>query len=114
MIIVKQYVVTMSAVLPVSLLPKNRLPAATQGKHAHAVYSEMAFTEKAQRIQAQHPCLTDREITIGLLLAQGLTTDEIAQYFCRSSKTIEYHRTRLLQKLGVRNASQATWLLALA
>jgi DNA-binding NarL/FixJ family response regulator len=104
----------MSTVLSVSPLPKSRVPAAAQGKPAHAVYSDVDFTEKAQRIQAQHPRLTDREITIGLLLAQGLTTDEIAQHFCRSSKTIEYHRTRLLQKLGVRNASQATWLLALA
>lgn len=47
--------------------------------------------------------LTPRELEILRLVAQGLTTANIAKKLFRSRKTIEAHRLALGNKLGVRN-----------
>lgn len=49
--------------------------------------------------------LSAREIEVLQLLAQGMTSREIALVLCRSIKTIETHRHRLGRKLGARNAA---------
>jgi DNA-binding NarL/FixJ family response regulator len=49
--------------------------------------------------------LTDRERQVIRLIAAGRRTREIAQTLSLSHKTIEKHRTSLMRKLGVRNAS---------
>jgi DNA-binding NarL/FixJ family response regulator len=45
--------------------------------------------------------LTDRELEISLLLAQGIRQSEIAQRLSLSVKTINTHKSRLFDKLGV-------------
>jgi len=45
--------------------------------------------------------LTDRELEISLLLAQGIRQSEIAQRLSLSAKTINTHKSRLFDKLGV-------------
>ena len=50
--------------------------------------------------------LSARELEIFTHLAEGRSAAEIAVTLSRSSKTINTHRTRILQKLGVRNATQ--------
>ena len=50
--------------------------------------------------------LSARELEIFTHLAEGRSAAEIAVTLSRSSKTINNHRTRILQKLGVRNATQ--------
>lgn len=47
--------------------------------------------------------LTPRELQILSMIAQGLTTAQIAEALYRSRKTIEAHRLALGAKLGVRN-----------
>lgn len=50
--------------------------------------------------------LTRREREIAGLMAAGLTSKEIARRLARSPRTVETHRTRLMRKLGARNAAE--------
>lgn len=44
--------------------------------------------------------LTRREQEIMRLVAQGLTTRQIAEQLCISPKTVENHRTKVMEKMG--------------
>lgn len=70
---------------------------------------------KALAEQLQHPersvddpygRLTAREREVFHLLAEGLTTKEIARQLTISAKTAENHRARVLDKLAVRNTAE--------
>jgi DNA-binding NarL/FixJ family response regulator len=50
--------------------------------------------------------LSARELEIFTHLAEGRSAAEIAVTLSRSSKTINNHRTRILQKLGLKNAAE--------
>jgi DNA-binding NarL/FixJ family response regulator len=50
--------------------------------------------------------LSARELEIFTHLAEGCSAVEIAVKLSRSSKTINNHRTRILQKLGLKNATE--------
>jgi len=45
--------------------------------------------------------LSRREYDIVRLIASGLTTKEVAENLCISSKTVQTHRTRIMQKLNL-------------
>ncbi|HEV8693913.1 MAG TPA: response regulator transcription factor [Lysobacter sp.] len=45
--------------------------------------------------------LTPRELEIGLLLVQGLRQQDIAQRLSLSPKTVNTHKSRLFEKLGI-------------
>ena len=47
--------------------------------------------------------LTSQEIRIATLIKQEKTTKEIAQLMSLSVRTIEFHRTKIRQKLGLKN-----------
>jgi DNA-binding NarL/FixJ family response regulator len=47
--------------------------------------------------------LTPREVEIVKLVAEGNTTDEIASMLVISKKTVEHHRSHILEKLGLRD-----------
>ena len=49
--------------------------------------------------------ITRREVEILQLIADELTNPEIAEKLCISLHTVENHRNRILQKLGVRNTA---------
>ena len=51
--------------------------------------------------------LTPRELDIILLLAQGMSNDEIAQALVLEQSTVKSHLARILPKLGVRSRLQA-------
>lgn len=57
-------------------------------------------------------CLTTREREIVVLIAQGLSTNEIAAKLHRTQKTVEAHRNSIGNKLGIKNRVQLA-LLAL-
>lgn len=50
--------------------------------------------------------LTEREREVFHLMAEGMTTKDIAQRLGISTKTAENHRGRVLDKLGVRNTAE--------
>ena len=42
------------------------------------------------------------------LIAEGYTSDEIATALTISRKTVDHHRARILEKLGMRNGAELT------
>jgi DNA-binding NarL/FixJ family response regulator len=50
--------------------------------------------------------LTKREGEILRLIVTGRTNKQIAGRLSRSERTIEYHRNRLMRKIGAHNAAQ--------
>ena len=52
--------------------------------------------------------LTPRELEIVKLVAEGHTTDEIAETLVISKKTVEHHRSHILEKLGMRDRVELT------
>jgi DNA-binding NarL/FixJ family response regulator len=52
--------------------------------------------------------LTPRELEIVKLVAEGHTSDEIADALTISRKTVEHHRSHILEKLGMRDRVDLT------
>jgi two-component system response regulator NreC len=52
------------------------------------------------------PPLTNREAEIVALIADGLTSKEIAERLVISVKTVETHRANIMEKLGVKNVPE--------
>jgi len=50
--------------------------------------------------------LTRREIQILRSILAGKTNKQIARALCRSQRTVEYHRHRLMRKLNARSAAE--------
>ncbi|GMQ95996.1 MAG: hypothetical protein BMS9Abin14_485 [Gammaproteobacteria bacterium] len=65
-----------------------------------------AAESKQAAARAKLAGLSARELEIFTRLAEGRSAAEIAVALCRSSKTINNHRTRILQKLGLNNATE--------
>jgi DNA-binding NarL/FixJ family response regulator len=67
------------------------------------------YLERARRGEAapEDP-LTPRELEVVKLIAEGYTSDEIAAALVISRKTVDHHRARILDKLGMRNAAELT------
>jgi NarL family two-component system response regulator LiaR len=56
--------------------------------------------------------LTDRELEVLVLLAEGLTNQQSAQKLSISTSTLKYHMNNIYQKLGVQTRSEALVLAA--
>ncbi|MEA2402730.1 MAG: hypothetical protein QOK00_3133 [Thermoleophilaceae bacterium] len=52
--------------------------------------------------------LTPREVEIVKLVAEGYSSDEIAATLVISKKTVEHHRSHILEKLGMRDRVELT------
>ncbi len=91
---------TISSALPTECMrPNGRFmvaPTATENLDASSAATARA---KLARLSA-------RELEIFTHLAEGHSAAEIAETLSRSSKTINNHRTRILQKLGLKNAAE--------
>lgn len=59
--------------------------------------------ETVNRPAVRHPVLSVREIQVLRLLATGMKHQEIARQLAINEKTVSTYKTRLLQKLGLRN-----------
>ena len=67
------------------------------------------YLDRARRGEAgPDDPLTAREQEIVKLIAEGLTSDEIAESLVISSKTVDRHRANVLEKLGMRNRVELT------
>lgn len=92
----------------------SELVAAVRQLHAGRGYfgprASQALAEQVQHPErgAEDPYgrLTAREREVFHLIAEGLTTKEIARRLDISVKTAENHRGRVLEKLGVRNTAE--------
>jgi DNA-binding NarL/FixJ family response regulator len=65
------------------------------------------YLDRAARGESTDP-LTPREIEIVKLVAEGHTSDEIAETLVISRKTVEHHRSHILEKLGMRDRVELT------
>jgi DNA-binding NarL/FixJ family response regulator len=68
---------------------------------AYAVVREIKNTGEPE-LRGQS-LLTEREREIMVLIAEGLTSREIAEKLHLGVKTVETHRANILEKIGVRN-----------
>ncbi|MBA2238668.1 MAG: response regulator transcription factor [Lysobacter sp.] len=71
---------------------------------AKALAEQMQHPERA--VDDPYGRLTAREREAFHLVAEGLTTKEIARKLDISAKTAENHRSRVMTKLGVRNTAE--------
>lgn len=78
---------------------------ASTAQSAEARVAPIDATRKASA-RARLDRLSVRELEIFTHLAEGSSAAEIATKLSRSSKTINNHRTRILQKLGLKNATE--------
>lgn len=61
-------------------------------------------------VAVARPALTRRQLQIVALVAQGMSNHGIAQEVGISVRTAETHRSRIMKKVGVRNAAElASW-----
>ncbi|HYG18209.1 MAG TPA: response regulator transcription factor [Ohtaekwangia sp.] len=61
-----------------------------------------------QDTRAAHESLSDREMQVLQLIGSGKTVSEIAEQISLSVNTISTYRTRLLDKLGLKNNAELT------
>ncbi|HZU40144.1 MAG TPA: response regulator transcription factor [Solirubrobacteraceae bacterium] len=67
------------------------------------------YLDQARRGEtAPEDPLTPRELQVVKLIAEGLTSDEIARELVISRKTVDHHRSNILEKLGMRNVAELT------
>jgi two-component system response regulator NreC len=70
-------------------------------------FSEMvieAYLEKSSKNAADpYETLTSREREVMLLAAEGFSNNEVAERLSISPRTVEVHRSRLMEKLGLKN-----------
>ena len=50
--------------------------------------------------------LTRREAEVLRFILAGKTNKDMARIICRAERTVEYHRNRLMRKLGVHNVAE--------
>jgi DNA-binding NarL/FixJ family response regulator len=67
------------------------------------------YLDRASRgEEAPEDPLTTRELEIVKLIAEGHTSEEIAEMLFISKKTVDRHRANVLEKLGMRNRVELT------
>jgi DNA-binding NarL/FixJ family response regulator len=76
------------------------------GRYVSPTLAEkLASTVRKDFTRLPHETLSDREYEVMCLIASGKTVTEIAGQLSLSVKTISTHRTRVLEKLGVKNSA---------
>jgi len=71
-----------------------------------ALAEKLASEVKMDSTRLPHETLSDREYEVMSHIASGKTVTEIAKELSLSAKTISTYRTRVLEKLGVKNSAK--------
>jgi two-component system invasion response regulator UvrY len=80
------------------------------GKYLSSSLAEkLAFELEVGREQAPHETLSDREYQVLCMIASGKTVMEIAQELTLSEKTISTYRSRILDKMSMKNNAELTY-----
>ncbi len=67
---------------------------------------EMSFAAQPENQEKRHDQLSDREMEIFLMVANGKSTREIAEALFLSPHTVNTHRKNILKKLSCKNAAE--------
>jgi DNA-binding NarL/FixJ family response regulator len=86
----------------------NDLPSLLRQVIEGTVFSTAVLAEAAEPSGAKAAGLTDREVSILMALARGLSNDEIAKELWVTQQTVKFHLTNIYRKLGVKNRTEAT------
>jgi DNA-binding NarL/FixJ family response regulator len=79
------------------------------GRYVSPTLAErLAPSVKKDFTRTPHEMLSDREYEVMCRIAAGKTVTEIAGELSLSAKTISTYRTRILEKLGLKNSSEIT------
>ena len=79
------------------------------GKYVSAALAEkLLFTLGSDQEKMPHDNLSDREYQALCMIASGKTVKEIAEELSLSEKTISTYRSRVLQKMGMKNNAEIT------
>lgn len=78
----------------------------------HAVFSPGVAAQLINPIPARKFNLTDREIEVLGLVAEGLTNGQIAQELVISRSTVKFHISNIVDKMGVETRTEALVLAA--
>ena len=80
------------------------------GKYISSSLAEkLAFELDVGREQAPHETLSDREYQVMCMIASGKAVMEIAQELSLSDKTISTYRSRILEKMKMKNNAELTY-----
>ncbi len=79
-------------------------------RYVSADVAQTLLLDHIQDGNAPLGCLTQRELSVLVLLSQGDHRREISTKLCVSPKTISTYRTRLMRKLGARSDVELTHL----
>lgn len=67
-----------------------------------------AIAESPGAGESEQSILTVRELQVVRLVAEGLSSREIAEHLSISVKTVDTHRANIMEKLGVHNSAELT------
>lgn len=91
----------------------NELTTAIRTVYEHGAYLQPSITSalvnaiaESAKASQPSPMLTEREIQIVQLIAEGLINREIADRLRISVKTVDTHRSNIMEKLGVHNTAE--------
>ena len=80
------------------------------GKYISASLAEkLAFKFGGGREQELHEALSDREYQVLCMIASGKTVTDIAQELLLSEKTVSTYRSRVLEKMNMKNNAELTY-----
>lgn len=93
--------------------PQNLVEAVKKalagGKYITPTLAERLASRLGQSPSAPaHEALSDREYQVLCLLASGKTVSQVAEELILSAKTVSTYRTRILEKMALKNNSELT------
>lgn len=89
-----------------TLLAAVRAVAAGERFVAPKMAQKLVFRAMEASPRPVHERLSDREMAVMQLLVRGETVADIGAILSISAKTVSTHKTRLLQKMGLRNGTE--------
>jgi DNA-binding NarL/FixJ family response regulator len=80
------------------------------GKYVSSTLAEkLAYNLEAETEKPLHETLSDREYQVMLMIAQGKTTNAIAEEMTLSIKTVSTYRARILEKMKMNTIADITY-----
>jgi DNA-binding NarL/FixJ family response regulator len=93
---------------PEEMLKAVRVAAQGRKYVTPALAERLAYDVSSDSDKQPHELLSDREYQVMSMLAKGKTATEIADELALSIKTVSTYRTRILEKLNLKNNAELT------